>query len=109
MGTESRAPRYDLVLPVFYRPIGNEEWYAGTSQNISRSGLIFSLNADLEIGSKIEVHVVFHTNERLWPNDILCTGEVVRKAEEEQPKAAVRIGTYKWVRPEAAAAMRGDA
>ncbi len=109
MGTEARAPRYDLALPVFYRPIGNEDWHAGTSLNISRSGIIFSVSGDLEIGSKIEVHVVFHAGERLWPNDIRCTGEVVRKAVEEQPKAAVRIATYKWIRPEVAATIRGEA
>ena len=36
-----RAQRFNLQLPLKYRPIGEDDWRAGTTENISRSGMLF--------------------------------------------------------------------
>ena len=36
-----RARRFNLHLPLRYRPLGEENWRPGTTENISRSGLLF--------------------------------------------------------------------
>src|SRR5258708_18743795 len=36
-----RARRFNLQLPLRYRPLGDKSWRPGTTENISRSGLPF--------------------------------------------------------------------
>src|ERR1019366_1401637 len=36
-----RARRFNLHLPLRYRPLGEKSWRPGTTENISRSGLLF--------------------------------------------------------------------
>jgi signal transduction histidine kinase/CheY-like chemotaxis protein len=36
-----RAPRFKLHIPIRYRPVGQQSWRKGTTENISRSGLLF--------------------------------------------------------------------
>jgi len=36
-----RARRFNLQLPLRYRPLGEKSWRPGTTENISRSGLLF--------------------------------------------------------------------
>src|SRR5439155_984010 len=50
-----RAQRFNLHLPLKYRLLGEDDWRDGTTENISRSGLLFrgeeaiAPNAQLEI------------------------------------------------------------
>jgi hypothetical protein len=36
-----RATRFDLHLPLKYRLVGESGWREGTTENISRSGMLF--------------------------------------------------------------------
>src|SRR3974390_2499968 len=36
-----RAQRFNLQLPLRYRRVGEEGWRSGTTENISRSGMLF--------------------------------------------------------------------
>src|SRR5580693_43962 len=38
----SRAQRFQLHLPLRYRRLGEQQWHVGTTENISRSGLLFA-------------------------------------------------------------------
>ena len=39
--TPTRAPRFSLRLPIRYRTVGEPAWHDGTTENISRSGVLF--------------------------------------------------------------------
>ena len=44
-----RAQRFNLHLPLRYRKVGEQGWRNGTTQNISRSGLLFEAEEMLEV------------------------------------------------------------
>ena len=41
-----RAKRFDLHLPMKYRFVGESGWHTGTTENISRSGMLFPRGDD---------------------------------------------------------------
>jgi len=52
-----RAQRFPIHAALFYRTLGERDWYSGTVENISSSGVMFHGEHRLEIGSVIEVHI----------------------------------------------------
>ena len=51
-----RERRHAHVVPVCYR-IGGGEWLEGTSENLSRSGMLFRADSGVEQGTTIEVQI----------------------------------------------------
>jgi PilZ domain len=52
-----RERRHAHVVPVLYRVEGATEWLSGTSENLSRSGLLFRSNQDIEAGTTVEIEL----------------------------------------------------
>ena len=58
MGTPTpRAPRFDLRVPVRYRASGGDDWHAGSTENMSRTGLLFRADRLLPVSTPIEMLV----------------------------------------------------
>jgi hypothetical protein len=97
-----RASRFPLRLPLRYRPIGDSEWYDGTMENISRSGVLFRVDEILEPDTDVEFR--FRLASPGPPNaaEISCRGRVVRTIaaarDEVNPGLAVVIEEYDFVR-----------
>lgn len=53
----ARAQRFPIHATMLYRIHGERDWYPGTVENISSSGLLFHADHLLEINSSIEVNV----------------------------------------------------
>jgi len=53
----ARAQRFPIHATMLYRIHGERDWYPGTVENISSSGLLFHGDHLLEINSSIEVNV----------------------------------------------------
>jgi PAS domain S-box-containing protein len=102
-GLPPRAPRFTLQLPVHYRLTGETLWRHGTTENISRSGVLFRADQPLEPNVRLEFSVELPTDVfGMAATEIVCRGEVVRQVdaagEDMSPALAARILDYQFHR-----------
>ena len=90
--TSARAVRYDLLLPVYYRAANSLRYESSRTQNISRSGVLFSVPNPLYVGAWLEMRVEFIAEDSRALGLLFCTGPVVRVYPAENAiYAALRI------------------
>lgn len=95
----ARAQRFQLHLPLRYRQLGESQWHVGTTENISRSGMLFHTDDVLQPNSQLEINLVLPAEiAGLSGTEVVCRGEVVRtverKSEAVSPALAARILQY---------------
>ncbi len=95
----SRAQRFKLQLPLKYRRLGQDGWLAGTTENISRSGLLFRAEETIAPNVQLEISLVLPAEiAGLSAAEVLCRGEVVRTVDPENstlhPALAAKILQY---------------
>ncbi len=74
-----RARRFNLHLPLRYRLLGDQRWLEGTTENISRSGLLFQAEEMLQPNAQLEISLVLPAEiAGLAATEVVCRGEVVR-------------------------------
>ena len=74
-----RARRFNLHLPLRYRLLGDQRWLQGTTENISRSGLLFQGEEMLQPNAQLEINLVLPAEiAGLAATEVVCRGEVVR-------------------------------
>lgn len=82
----SRAQRFQLQLPLKYRQIGEHDWRVGTTENISRSGMLFRAEELLSPNVQLEINLVLPPEiAGLEAAEVVCRGEVVRAMDAETP------------------------
>jgi CheY-like chemotaxis protein len=80
-----RARRFNLHLPLRYRPLGEKSWRPGTTENISRSGLLFQAQELLHPHAQLEISLVLPAEiAGLAATEVICRGEVVRSVEAKK-------------------------
>jgi hypothetical protein len=94
-----RARRFNLHLPLRYRPLGEKGWRPGTTENISRSGLLFRAEELLQPNAQLEISLVLPAEiAGLAATEVVCRGEIVRSmgahGTEVSPALAARILQY---------------
>jgi PAS domain S-box-containing protein len=94
-----RAQRFNLHLPLRYRRVGEPGWRNGTTQNISRSGLLFDAEEMLQPSVQLEINLVLPAEiAGLSPTEVVCRGEVVRAIDpgdaKVSPALAAKILQY---------------
>jgi len=95
----TRAQRFQLHLPLRYRRLGDNQWHMGTTENISRSGLLFQGDELLQPAAQLEINLVLPAEiAGLSETEVVCRGEVVRTIEHHgetlTPALAARILQY---------------
>ena len=95
----ARAQRFQLHLPLRYRRLGETQWHVGTTENISRSGMLFHTDDVLQPNSQLEINLVLPAEiAGLAGTEVVCRGEVVRtierRGESVSPALAARILQY---------------
>jgi PAS domain S-box-containing protein len=95
----TRAQRFQLHLPLRYRRLGEKSWHEGTTENISRSGMLFQADEALQPNSQLEINLVLPAEiAGLSETEVVCRGEVVRTVEPNgktlSPALAARILQY---------------
>ena len=95
----TRAQRFQLHLPLRYRRLGETIWHEGTTENISRSGMLFQADEVLQPSSQLEINLVLPAEiAGLSATEVVCRGEVVRTVENQgtklSPALAARILQY---------------
>jgi signal transduction histidine kinase/FixJ family two-component response regulator len=96
-----RAKRFKLQLPLKYRPLGEDNWRAGTTENISRSGLLFRAEEMIPENIQIEINLVLPPEiAGLSAAEVVCRGEIVRTMDAESkamsPALAAKILQYRF-------------
>jgi PAS domain S-box-containing protein len=92
-----RAPRFDLRLPLKYRLLGESGWREGTTENISRSGMLFQAEEFITPNAQLEINLVLPAEiAGLASAEVICLGEVVRTVESAtvSPTLAAKIIQY---------------
>jgi len=97
--TPTRAQRFQLHLPLRYRRLGEKDWHVGTTENISRSGMLFDADELLQPNSQLEINLVLPAEiAGVSATEVVCRGEVVRTVERNgntlTPALAARILQY---------------
>ncbi|HKD01459.1 MAG TPA: ATP-binding protein [Terriglobales bacterium] len=83
-----RAQRFALHLPLKYRLVGEHEWRQGTTENISRSGLLFLAEETIPPNAQLEINLVLPAEiAGLSAAEVVCRGEIVRTVSAEAPAA----------------------
>ena len=95
----SRAQRFQLHLPLRYRRLGEQNWHEGTTENISRSGMLFQADELLQPSVLVEINLVLPAEiAGLSATEVVCRGEVVRTVQPNggtvSPALAARILQY---------------
>jgi PilZ domain-containing protein len=96
-GNRRRGERFPIRAVVFYKVLGKGSVAAcgtGTTLNFSRSGIQFTTEEDLPVGSSVEISVD-------WPAELdgLCALKFVgvgRVVRSEGNRAAVKIEHYEF-------------
>ncbi|MGA9799731.1 MAG: ATP-binding protein [Terriglobales bacterium] len=94
-----RATRFDLHLPLKYRLVGESGWREGTTENISRSGMLFQAEEPIAPNAQLEINLVLPAEiAGLAAAEVVCRGEVVRTVDRESgtvsPTLAAKILQY---------------
>jgi PAS domain S-box-containing protein len=92
-----RATRFDLHLPLKYRLLGESGWREGTTENISRSGMLFQAEEFIAPNAQLEINLVLPAEiAGLAAAEVVCRGEVVRTVESDtvSPTLAAKILQY---------------
>jgi DNA-binding response OmpR family regulator len=100
----TRAPRFQLHLPLKYRRLDEDRWHDGETRNISRSGLLFQAEGELQPRElqpnvQLEINLVLPAEiAGLSPTEVVCRGEIVRTVqavgEQIPPALAAKILQY---------------
>jgi len=81
-----RAQRFNLQLPLRYRLVGDNAWREGTTENISRSGMLFRAEELIPTNVQLEINLVLPAEiAGLSAAEVVCRGEIVRATQPEQP------------------------
>jgi hypothetical protein len=88
-------------LPLKYRIAGEGVWCNGTTENISRSGMLFRAEDLIQPNAKLEINLVLPAEiAGVTTAEVICHAEVVRTVELEAPTVgpalAARILRYEF-------------
>jgi PAS domain S-box-containing protein len=84
-----RATRFDLHLPLKYRQVGERGWREGTTENISRSGMLFQAEETIAPNAQLEINLVLPAEiAGLAAAEVVCRGEVVRTIDPQSGKVS---------------------
>jgi len=104
----NRAPRYAIRVPLLYRAVGQADWIEGTTENISRTGVLFRGAASLAVDTPVELDLRLSVGVPPGAgSDVICEGRVVRTVlpggDIELPAIAATIADYRFARAMGAA------
>jgi len=104
LSVKNRPRRFGMRIRLRYRLNGDSKWWKGTTENISRSGVLFRGEEFAEPNTPLEMTFVLPA-EFLGarPAEVLCKGKVVWSERPRDagvfPALASTISHYRLVRP----------
>jgi hypothetical protein len=105
-----RTHRMAVRVPLEYRQVGENDWHRGTTENISRRGVLFQAERPVKVGTAVEISFrePIDTGEAVGAV-IACQGEIVRTlmpgSATARPALAAKVQQFKF-KPRPAADIR---
>lgn len=104
MSVKNRAQRFAIQMHLRYRLSGEDKWWQGTIENISRSGVLFRGEGFVQPNTPLEMSFVLPDEIfGVRPAEVFCKGRVVRserpKGAGASPALASTISHFRFVRP----------
>jgi len=97
-----RAARFNLRIPIRYRASGEEGWGEGTTENISRSGVLFRAKQLLVVGTAVDMAFALPVEiSGEVQAEVTCHGRIVRLETAQAnalPGLAATILNYRFLR-----------
>ncbi len=99
MPEQRKYKRFELKLPLELVKTGSRRIYGqGETKNVSSGGVLFVLEAPVEVGAPIEYVITLPSNSgKLGDVRLRCMGKVVRLQESNHTVAAT-LERYEFVR-----------
>jgi hypothetical protein len=103
LSVKNRAQRYGIQIHLRYRLSGENKWWKGTTENISRSGVLFRGEEFAEPNTPLEMSFVLPDEIfGVRPAEVACKGTVVWSERPKSagvfPALASTISHYRFVR-----------
>ncbi len=104
MSSDNRARRFAIQIRLRYRLNGGSKWWKGTTENISRSGVLFRGEEFAEPKTPLELTFVLPKEiSGARPVEVMCKGTVIWSERPREPgklpSLATTISQYRIVRP----------
>jgi len=104
LSSGNRARRFGIQIRLRYRLNGVSQWWKGTTENISRSGVLFRGEEFAEPNTPLELTFVLPKEiSGVRPAEVVCKGKVIwseRPREQGKfPALATTISQYRIIRP----------
>lgn len=96
-----RAERFPIRIPIRYRNPRHRAWLVGSTENVSRSGVLFRTERIFELAATLDLRLeIPPINDHDGVHaEVVCKGEVVRVEEAHDagvsPAVAVAINCYR--------------
>lgn len=104
-----RLKRYEICAPLEYRIRGQRRWHKGVSRNMSESGLLFEGSTPLELGMRLEMHLLLRPLPGACSeSSIRFQGTVVRSSAEGLWAARISSRRLQKARSDRSAGRRTD-
>jgi hypothetical protein len=79
---KSRSARYEISTPIRYRIKGERQWRAGTTKNISVSGVLLRTEHSVPLNTEIEMKFILPVEmSGEAAAEVACRGIVVRSTD----------------------------
>jgi hypothetical protein len=103
-----RARRFTVAGTLCYRRFGDDVWFHGAIENVSRTGILFRVTEPVALATSLEVMFTLpaERSEQI-PTRVVCEGSVVRtvdRVDAEGAGVAIAIERYRIERGELALA-----
>ena len=104
MSSSNRALRFGIQIRLRYRLNGESKWWKGTTENISRSGVLFRGEEFVEPNTPLELTFVL-PKEMFGARaaEVICKGKVIWSERPRErgklPSLATTISQYRIIRP----------
>jgi PilZ domain len=85
-------PRFAVEKSIKFRSHGSVQWHPGQTRNLSRSGLLFTCDEDLAVGSVVELVLLDQDLNGHSAEGRPCHAEVVRRVLMAWPDIGVLVG-----------------
>lgn len=77
-GPPQRKPRISVQIQVCFRKVGEFAWSHGTTENLSRSGVVFRTAKPLAVNTPVEIQFVAPPELEQNKGLVACRGRIVR-------------------------------
>ena len=90
MTSPTRARRFPLELPLWFRAGADEPWHRAKTLTISGTGLSFTARCRLRLGTRLQMRFILKVDS--VRSEVACRGRIVRLHPAQQKAGTLTYG-----------------